>query len=320
MRAVCVCMALASVAAVSACTPNPENPSVDVDPDRPGPVTPIDPDNPNTPEEPTTPEVTHSQLLYDVLNNSEYNALIENYQADASVRNLQQYDPIPYGFFEERGYNIADIKNNTLRADAVAYIKDSEPNNLYIATKVEETGFEQPFYACYTLKYTLTNEEVNDLNYIHESQAIQAPFFILELSYQKEATVESEVNIFIETYDAMIDDFSEYYSDQHEAALNTTDIAMDLNNINLDGNSITCTIRPRRTDEFTTKVAIGTANLAPSRMYISVQSWNNTYIYSAPVALDFASEEEMQNYMNNATPVTYYDTQDKTEFNFSLQA
>ncbi len=313
-------MALASVAAVSACTPNPENPSVDVDPDRPGPVTPIDPDNPNTPEEPTTPEVTHSQLLYDVLNNSEYNALIENYQADASVRNLQQYDPIPYGFFEERGYNIADIKNDTLRADAVAYIKDSEPNNLYIATKVEGTGYARPFYTCYTLKYTLTNEEVNDLNYIHENHAIQAPFFIQELSYQNEATVESEANIFIETYDRFIEDSSEYFSNQHEAALNTTDIAMDLNSINFDSNSITCTIRPRSSDEFTAKSSISTANLTTPRGYIFVQSWNNTYIYESPSALDFASEEEMQNYMNNATPVTYYDTQDKTEFNFSLRA
>lgn len=307
-------MALAFVAAVSACTPNPENPSVDVDPDRPGPVTPVDPDNPNT------PEVTHSQLLYDVLNNSDYNTLIEEYQSNASVRNLQQYDPIPYGFFEERGYNIADIKNDTLRADAVAYIKDSEPNNLYIATKVEITGYEQPFYTCYTLKYTLTNEEVNDLNYIHENQAIQAPFFIQELSYQKEATVESEANIFIETYDRFIEDSSEYFSNQHEAALNTTDIAMDLNSIDLDNNSITCTIRPRNIDEFTAKTSINTADFSTPVGYIFVQSWNNTYIYASPSALDFASEEEMQNYMNNTTPVAYYDTQDKTEFNFSLRA
>lgn len=313
-------MALASVAAVSACTPNPENPSVDVDPDRPGPVTPVDPDNPNTPEEPTTPEVTHSQLLYDVLNNSDYNTLIEEYQSNASVRNLQQYDPIPYGFFEERGYNIADIKNDTLRADAVAYIKDSEPNSLYIATKVEETGYERPFYTCYTLKYTLTNEEVNDLNYIHENQAIQAPFFIQELSYQKEATIESEAYIEVAPYDAMVDDFSEYYSDQHEVALNTSEIDIDLINFSDIDNILTCTIRPRTIDEFTAKTAINSINLKPASGVIISYFWNNTYIYGSPYELDFASEEEMQNYMNNATPVTYYDTQDKTEFNFSLRA
>ena len=299
-------LVLASVVAFTACTytPSPNTP-INPDPDQPG-IT--------NPDNPSTPTTEHSALLYDILTNSYYRNIIDNFQEDMTIRNTQLYDPIPYGFLEDRGYNISDIKNDVLEADSVAYTKEDEPNNLYVATRVETKG-EIPYYTCYTLRYSLSDGEMEDVDYLHRNRAIESPLFIQELSYQKNPTIVSESSIKIDAYDRMLDLFLSI-DDLSSDLFGTQNLTLDFVSFSKEDNSLLINVRNNHFNSFISEAEIRTADLIPA-LGGKIESVGNK-IYIAPHLVTFETNETKQNYTNNFTPVTYYDTQNIYQYNYGL--
>ena len=122
-KAAALAVALAAAFVFAACTPASGNSAQQNDPS--------DPSTPSEPSEPSAPTASHSALLYGILTNSYYRRIVSDLREGAADRYSQLYDPIPYGFLEERGFDVNGIKNDTLQADSVAYTKEDEPNHLY---------------------------------------------------------------------------------------------------------------------------------------------------------------------------------------------
>ncbi len=146
---------------------------------------------------------SYSKILQTVIKGSYYKDVIdyeeENYDIHSSTTKDNFCENIPYGFLDDMGYDIDAIKiadNSAVTSEV--YIYDDEPNNLYIKCAVLNKS-EIDYYDTYLLKYTLDNTELYDLNRLFDMQACgftyakkaiyQAPFFIQELSYQKEPEV-----------------------------------------------------------------------------------------------------------------------------------
>ena len=300
---------LASAFAFAACTNTPSA-NTPTDPDLP------DITNPNNPDKPTT---EHSALLYDVLTDRYYRDVVDDFQTDVNSHDSQLYDPIPYGFLEKEGYNINDIKNDVLEVDSVAYTKENEPNNLYVATRVETKG-ETPYYTCYTLKYSLSDLEMQDLKFVHNSRAIESPLFIQESSYRENPIVISKASISIRAYNNIVETFKNPNAWFAQDKFGTMLVSFDLNNFSIEGNTVTCTIRPQSIDSFSGKVNIETLILTSGvEQNVSVLD-SNKNVYTGPYFLTFLSQEDGNDYLNNENivAVTYYDTQNKDQYNFTL--
>ena len=218
----------------------------------------------------------------------------------------QLYDPIPYGFLEDRGHDISGIKNDTLQADSVAYTKENEPNHLYIATRAE-TAADRPYYTCYTLRYTLSDLEMTDLKLVHDGDSvhvhIEAPLFIQELSYQKTPTVLSEAKIIVDAYNFMLE-FLLRYNDITSNLYGNENIALDFVSFSKENNSVVINLRDDHSNSLISEAEIRTANLVPSLGATIETKGDNIYV--APHMVSFGTDEEMQNYMNNVTTVTYF--------------
>ena len=302
-------LVLASVVAFTACTYTP-SPNTPIDPDQPGITTPVDPDNPST---------NHSELLYDIISNSYYSTVKDCFMQDNPRSDSQLYDPIPYGFLEDNGYNIETIKNNTLECDSVAYIKEGENRNLYIATRVENEG-DTPYYTCYTLRYSLSDDELNDLNMLHRNGYFEAPLFIQELSYQKTATVISEASVTIDTFNNILNSLLEFDNVSSDLFGNKN-LTLDFVSFSTEDNTLVCNVRNGHSNNSVADAEIRIANLTPGSSSINITTLkNNPNVYAGPYLVTFQNNEEMQNYMYNTTTVTYYDTQIKYSFNFELES
>ena len=305
-RAAALAVALAATFAFAACSPASGNSAQQNDPS--------DPNTPSEPSDPSAPTASHSALLYDVLTNSYYRNLVEEHQEDKVIRNLQRYDPIPYGFLEDRGHDITGIKNDTLQADSVAYTKEGEPNYLYIATRAE-TAADRPYYTCYTLRYTLSDLEMSDVSYLHRNRAIESIFFIQELSYQKTPTVLSEAKIIVDAYNFMLE-FLLRINDITSNLFGNENIALDFVSFSKENNSVVINLRDDHSNSFISEAEIRTANLVPS-LGATIKTMGDN-IYVAPHMVSFGTDEERQNYINNVTTVTYYDSQNIYQFNYGL--
>ena len=302
-------LVLASVVAFTACTYTP-SPNTPIDPDQPGITTPVDPDNPST---------NHSELLYDIISNSYYSTVKDCFMQDNPRSDSQLYDPIPYGFLEDNGYNIETIKNNTLECDSVAYIKEGENRNLYIATRIENEG-DTPYYTCYTLKYSLSDDELNDLIMLHRNGYFEAPLFIQELSYQKTPIVVSEANITVSALNGIVDMFkgSESLS---TGLFSTNNITVDLLDFSVKNQKVNISVRPASIRNFTGDVEIRFAEIIPGGPTVPITAINNGMVLSGPESrYAFESDDKRNEYKNNYDTVTYYDTQIKYSFNFELES
>lgn len=139
----------------------------------------------------------YSQILQTVLTDPYYNSLISvdksNTGTPISYQNPEYY-PIPYGFLVEEGFSISKVRSGELFSQVDVYTIN---NDLYIELKVEvESSIN--YLANYVLKYTLTNQERNELDSLfanlgtnNRTTYYQAPFFVQELSMQKEAEIIS---------------------------------------------------------------------------------------------------------------------------------
>ena len=143
-------------------------------------------------------ESEYSQIMDTVLNDEYYTSLVDNftYEDNSSA----YYDPHPYGFLEDEGYNIDDIKNGTLECYSTSYMKD---DGYYIRTMVENKA-STDYYGCYIIKYDLTDQEKDELDMLFKEQYIQTPLYIQEISNQKSASVQSEAYIAKTAYESIL--------------------------------------------------------------------------------------------------------------------
>lgn len=161
----------------------------------------------------------YSQTLQTVLTGKYYTDLIlsdrvasKDYGNQLSFDN-NQYKAIPYGFLEDEGYNIELVKNNVVDAESNMY---TIGNDLFVELRIE-TKASTNYYTHYVIKYTLTEQEITELDLLFVPRYnsrfdtrvtnYQAPFFIQEVSYQKEATMLSKMYMTKDAVEAVEDYF-----------------------------------------------------------------------------------------------------------------
>lgn len=169
---------------------------------------PTQPGQTTNPGQTTTSKNDYSQysaLLQSILENEEYDRLIANAINNPNALR-SNYAPHPYGFLESEGYNIADIKNGTIKASTTSFVLTEEPNNLYVATYVE-TKSAKPYYTEYLLRYTLTDKEMKDYHMLHTNVYIESNFINEVISRTKTPTVINEVRCTVEAHDAFMEEF-----------------------------------------------------------------------------------------------------------------
>jgi len=172
---------------------------------------------------PSTPSL--SQAMQNVLNDMYYYYLVMDSKSygDNYAYNNPEYQPIPYGFLKDEGYDIDKIKKGKIDCSSELYSID---NNLFIELKVENEASTN-YLTNYILKYTLSNQELKELKNLFTSlntnlgrtTYIQAPFFVQELSYLKNPEVKSTSYITQSTLDGATGYFNkkEYLASNHHA-------------------------------------------------------------------------------------------------------
>ncbi len=180
--------------------------------------------------EPQPPDYSkYSQTLQNVLTDQYYRDLIITDEVvSKDYGNLHSYDnnkykAIPYGFLEEEGYNIETIKKNIVDAESNMY---TIGNDLFVELRVE-TRASTNYYTHYVVKYTLTEQEINEIDSlfvpVYNSRFstrvtnYQAPFFVQEISYQKQATMLSKMHM---TKDAVLAVESSFDRKKYNTSMN----------------------------------------------------------------------------------------------------
>ena len=91
---------------------------------------------------------------------------------------------------------------------------------------------------------------------------------------------------------------------------------MDFVSFSKENNSVVINLRDDHSNSFISEAEIRTANLVPSLGATIETKGDNIYV--APHMVSFGTDEERQNYINNVTTVTYYDSQYKYHFSYGL--
>lgn len=144
-----------------------------------------------------------SDILQTVLTDSYYLSLADLFGPITLTG--QQYHQHPLGYLKQEGYNLEDYLSRKYELESDVYIKGEDTSNLYIATKIESKHEQGNYYTCYVLQYELTEQEYADLEMLHKGNYVQAPFFIQELSYQKQPVSVNKASISKESYEYMKD-------------------------------------------------------------------------------------------------------------------
>lgn len=146
----------------------------------------------NTGNNSTENNTNYSKILDTVVNDEYYCKLVDGAKNGTVDTNSGYFDPHPYGFLDDEGYDIAKIKNGTLECLSNSYLAN---DGYYIQTMVEHKNSTADYYGCYILKYSLSDTEKAELDDMFTDGYIQAPLYIQEISNQKTAEVVSEAYI-----------------------------------------------------------------------------------------------------------------------------
>ena len=167
-----------------------------------------------------TPDYSkYSQILKNVLTDPYYLDLESMEIADKKIGsgrysfNNPKFMALPYGFLEDEGYDIEQIKKSNLYAKSEVYVKN---NDLFIELRAEtKTGTNfykenSSYLTNYLIKYTLTDQEMKEVKALHQpldpfskKTYLQAPMFIQELSYLKTPEIISKAYITKAALDAV---------------------------------------------------------------------------------------------------------------------
>ena len=155
----------------------------------------------------TEPQRVYTEALQYVLNNPEYNALIAQSEREVNT-NSDKTSPTwtsgkishnPYGFFEKQAFDINGLKNGTLNSCSRVFIRNNEPNNLYVCASAEIQA-EVPYMVQYILKYTLTDKEIEEFKWLHSENYVQSMFMVDAYSYLKTPEIINECKIATRAY------------------------------------------------------------------------------------------------------------------------
>ena len=180
------------------------------------------PKEPTPKPNPNNPTSKYSTILENVLEDEYYNGLIDAAKEDDELYRSAKFDPHPYAFLKSKGQNVDKIKSGDLKCRTVSYVKEDEPNNLYMMTYVENEASD-PYYTEYMLKYSLTEQEMKDYAFLHKDGAnyyIQAVFMNDEISESKKATILGETKMNVEAHETLLDSIktenhiTEYYKNK----------------------------------------------------------------------------------------------------------
>jgi len=175
-----------------------------------------------------TPDYSkYSQILQNVLTDPYYLDLESMEIADKKIGsgrysfNNPKFMALPYGFLEDEGYDIEQIKKSNLYAKSEVYVKN---NDLFIELRAEtKTGANfykenSSYLTNYLIKYTLTDQEMKEVKALHQpldpfskKTYLQAPMFIQELSYLKNPEIISKAYI----TESSLDAFEQYCNDKN---------------------------------------------------------------------------------------------------------
>lgn len=197
--------------------------------------------------DPGTNPTEYSQLVTDLANDTEVNALIDQANQDTSLFSTPLFDPHPYSFLEKEGLNVEAIKSGDLYCRTVSFVRDDEPNNLYIMTYAESAGVE-PYYSEYMLRYTLTDQEMEDYDKLHDDEYIQAVFLNDAIAAAKTADVISATKMTVNAHNNLAQALRDYdydYDYYVEKAIGTDYVDILLRDYNTDTGLFNIYLYPR---------------------------------------------------------------------------
>ena len=141
-----------------------------------------------------------SPLVREMLTEQYYLDLVYQRNYDNYSCGLGWYDPHPYAFLEEQGHDVLAVKRSEKECVTHAFVDENEPNNLYIATYIENNN---KCYTEYMLKYTLTDKEMEDYKLFHSKNYVQAVFLNDWISANKPATIISKLDVDMATHNGI---------------------------------------------------------------------------------------------------------------------
>ena len=149
----------------------------------------------------------YSEILQHLLTDPYYTNLVRTANREIYFKNA--FASIPYSFLEDEGHDIQAIKNDELDCIYSSYVLDNEPNNLYMMFGVETKG-SVPYYTQYILRYTLSDEEMEDYQMLHNGRYIQAALLNQAISDLKTPTIISESKITVEAYTNLLKSINKF--------------------------------------------------------------------------------------------------------------
>ncbi len=243
--------------------------------------------------------VLKSDYYYNLLDFNEY-----------TVPNTPLYDPHPYGFLKNQGYDIDAIKNQSLECETICYVKGTDKNNLYVNTRVETVDNFGDYYTCYTLKYSITEKEYNDIYFLYDLKAAHAAFIIQELSYQKTPKIEICASITKDSYTELNREFNTYI--KCTSQFDDKSITFDLIDFSVENQTVKCLLRTAPIKSKTIQQAkMSKIECIPAKSNVQVyrvEVLEGSNIYKLPVKLTW-NPEEYDKFKNNMQSITYLESQ-----------
>lgn len=178
----------------------------------------------------------YSDLLNSLLEDSAANTLINRAREDGRICSSAEFDPHPYAFLQKQGHNVSAIKNGELKCETQTFVKDSEPNNLYMLTYVENAA-STPYYTEYLLKYELTEKEMYDYQMLHEDLYAQTFLINNAISKAKTPTIVSKANITVQAHNGIRNGARNYLKETNKQFVGTDGVDVMIKSFNQENAS-----------------------------------------------------------------------------------
>lgn len=267
----------------------------------------FNPSNPNTPINPDPinpePDSTYSELLTAVKEDSYYVNLLEQYENGEAA--LAECKALPYGYLEkEFGLGPEEIIESRMTSSIVSYIKNDDPNHLYVSSKITVNNAPDPYYIFTTLMYEVSDKEYEEFEILNESKSIQSGFYIQELSKQREPAEEHSIKV---TQD-VIDSFYKLLKNSDTYTMDVwghDNIEMDWLDASVSNQTINIAVRAHTAKEigFVSSGEIRYLEMVPAiGQDVCTEGYDST-IFNGPrdaKAVDFDA------YVNSVEDMTYF--------------
>lgn len=121
----------------------------------------------------------------------------------ATELNKTLYHCIPFTFLKNEGYNIDALKNSNAYIRCSSFIKENEPNNLYMLISILHENESTPYYDHYCIRYTLTDQEIQEYPQYFPTNAYtyEGCFINDAISATKDVTIISKAKMSEEAKD-----------------------------------------------------------------------------------------------------------------------